>query len=57
MFPMEGESYGVSDLVGDVISPITSSVPVLFAAIGGLVATVTLIWFGIKQVRKGASKA
>lgn len=56
-FVLEGETYGATEVVADVLTPITSSVPVLFAAIGGLVAIVTLVWFGIKNVKKGAAKA
>lgn len=50
-------AYGASEVVSDVLTPISSSVPVIFAAVGGLVAMVTLVWFGIRQVRKGANRA
>lgn len=49
--------YGATEVVSDVLTPISSSVPVIFAAVGGLVAMVTLVWFGIRQVRKGANRA
>lgn len=54
---MEPTTYGASDVVGDVVSPLTDAAPVIFGAVGGLIALVMVVWFAIKQTKKGANKA
>lgn len=50
-------TYDASAAVDDIVSPLSGSLPVIFGAVGGVIGAVVLIWFVIKQARKGAKTA